>query len=315
MKTNREESKKLGKSDLLMVLTIIIWALNFSALKLSIPYFSSPHVYNFLRLLVSTFILFIALRLREGSVRVSGPDLLRLTVVGVMGNFLYQALFIRGLGLTSASNASFILATTPIMVALLSMFLKHDRLHWPSWLGIVISFGGLYLIITRQSGALSLGGLSIRGDLMVLVGNIFWTLYTVFSKPLLNRISPLRLTAWTMAAGTMAYFPLAAPPLLRMDWQRPTLGAWAGLAYSALFAIVLGFVFWYTSVQRVGNSRTAVYGNITPVLTALSAHFILGERLSPFQALGAAIILAGVYLTRSGYRYFLRTKIPSSNGA
>jgi drug/metabolite transporter (DMT)-like permease len=100
-----------------------------------------------------------------------------------------------------------------------------------------------------------------------------------------------------------------------MDWQRPTLGAWAGLAYSALFAIVLGFVFWYTSVQRVGNSRTAVYGNITPVLTALSAHFILGERLSPFQALGAAIILAGVYLTRSGYRYFLRTKIPSSNGA
>jgi len=315
MKTNVEESNKLGKSDLMMVLTIIIWALNFSVLKLSLPYFSSPHVYNFLRLLVSTFILFIALRLREGSVRVCGPDLLRLAAVGIMGNFLYQALFIRGLELTSASNASFILATTPILVALMSMFLKHDRLHWPSWLGIVISFGGLYLIITRQSGALNLGGLSIKGDLMVLVGNIFWTLYTVFSKPLLDRMSPLRLTAWTMAAGTVAYLPLASPSLLRMNWLKPTFGAWAGLAYSALFAIVLGFVFWYTSVQRVGNSRTAVYGNITPVLTAVSAHFILGEGLSPFQALGAAIILAGVYLTRSGYRYFLRTKIPSSNGA
>jgi drug/metabolite transporter (DMT)-like permease len=310
-----EQSTKWGKSDFLMVLTILFWAFNFSALKLSIPYFPSPQVYNFLRLLISTFILFIVLCLREGSVAVSAPDLLRLAAVGVMGNFLYQALFIQGLDWTSASNASFILATTPITVALLSMLLKHDRLHWPSWLGIVISFGGLYLIITRQSGALRLGGMSIKGDLMILVGNLFWTLYTVFSKPLLDRLSPLRLTAWTMAAGTAAYLPLAGPPLLRMDWQKPPLGAWAGLGYSALFAIVLGFVFWYTSVQRVGNSRTAVYGNITPILTAVSAHFIMGERLSPFQALGAAVILAGVYLTRSGYRYFLRTKIPSSNGA
>jgi drug/metabolite transporter (DMT)-like permease len=315
MKINMKESNKLGKSDFLMVMAVVIWALNFSVLKLSLPYFPSPHVYNFLRLLVSTFILFIALRVREGSVRVTLPDLLRLAAVGVMGNFLYQALFIQGLELTSASNASFILATTPISVALLSMFLKHDRLHWPSWLGIAISFGGLYLIITRQSGALNLGGMSIKGDLMILVGNLFWTLYTVFSKPLLDRLSPLRLTAWTMAAGTVAYLPLAGPPLLRMDWQRPPLGAWAGLGYSSFFAIVLGFVFWYTSVQRVGNSRTAVYGNITPILTAVSAHFIMGEKLSLFQALGAAIILAGVYLTRSGYRFFLRTKIPSSDGA
>jgi drug/metabolite transporter (DMT)-like permease len=309
------DSKRLGTSDLLMVLAVSIWALNFSALKISLPYFSSPHVFNFLRLLGSTLILFIALRLSEGSLAVSRSDFLRLAAVGVMGNFLYQVLFIQGLELTSASNTSFILATTPIMVALVSMFLKHDRLHWASWLGIAVSFGGLYLIITRQSGAFELKGLSIKGDLMVLVGNIFWTLYTVFSKPLLDRMSPLRLTAWTMAAGTLAYLPVAMPPLLRQDWRRPMPVAWAGLGYSAIFAIVLGFVFWYTSVQRVGNSRTAVYGNITPVLTAVSAHFILGEKLSKFQALGAAIILAGVYLTRSGYRFFLRTKIPSSDGA
>ncbi|OGD12094.1 MAG: hypothetical protein A2Y86_09280 [Candidatus Aminicenantes bacterium RBG_13_62_12] len=311
---NDNNGKRLGLTDLLMLATVVIWALNFSVLKLSLPFFPSPHAFNFLRLLISTAILFMLLRFREKSMAVSRPDLLRLAVVGVMGNFLYQALFIQGLKWSSASNTSFILATTPVLIALLSLFLKHERLHWAAWAGIVISFSGLYLIITRQSGGVALGGQGLKGDVLVFVGNIFWTLYTVFSKPLLERMSPLKLTAWTMAFGTAAYLPAAAPDLTRMSLRLP-VAAWAGLGYSAVFAIVIGFVVWYNSVRRVGNSRTAIYGNITPVLTVVSAHFILGERLSGFQALGAAVILAGVYLTRSGYRLFLRTRVPSSDGA
>jgi len=311
---NSAHGKKLGLTDLMMLMTVVIWALNFSILKLSLPFFSSPHAFNFLRLLASTAILFLILRLREKSTAVSLPDLWKLALVGVMGNFLYQALFIQGLKETTASNTSFILATTPVLVALLSLFMKHEKLPAVAWAGIMISFSGLYLIITRQSGAVSLGGQSLKGDAFVFVGNIFWTLYTVFSKPLLERMSPLKLTAWTMASGTLAYLPLAAPDLGRMNWRLP-LGAWAGLAYSAVFAIVIGFVAWYGSVRRVGNSRTAIYGNITPVLTAVSAHFLLGERLSGIQALGAAVILVGVTLTRSGHRLSIRSKIPSSNGA
>jgi len=311
---NEVQEAGLGMTDLLMLMTVVIWALNFSVLKLGLPLFSSPHVFNFLRLAGATAILFAVLRWREGSAAVSRPDLLRLAVLGVMGNFLYQALFIQGLKWTSASNASFILATTPVLIALLSLIFKHEKLHAAAWAGIVISFSGLYLIIARQPGGVSLGGQGLRGDVLVFVGNIFWTLYTVFSRPLLQRMSPLKLTAWTMASGTLAYLPLAAPEMSGLRRGLPA-GAWAALAYSTVFAIVIGFVIWYSSVRRVGNSRTAIYGNVTPVLTAVSAHFILGERLSGFQALGAAVILAGVTLTRSGHRLFPRTKIPSSNGA
>ncbi|MBN2198317.1 MAG: DMT family transporter [Candidatus Aminicenantes bacterium] len=311
---NNTNGKGLGLTDLMMLVTVVIWALNFSILKLSLPFFPSPHAFNILRLLVATAILFAILFFREKSAAVSRSDFLMLALIGVMGNFLYQALFIQGLKWTSATNTSLILATTPVLVALISLLLKHERLPAVAWAGIVISFSGLYLIITRQPGALSLGGPTLKGDALVFVGNVFWTLYTVFSKPLLERISPLKLTAWTMASGTLAYLPLAAPDLGRMNWRLP-LGAWAGLAYSAVFAIVIGFVVWYASVRRVGNSRTAIYGNITPVLTAVSAHIILNERLSGIQAVGAAVILVGVYLTRSGHRLFPKPKIPSSNGA
>ncbi len=301
-----QPSLKLGRSDLLMVLAVIFWALNFSVLKATLPAFPSPHAFNFLRLLMASLIFLVTLRLREGSLAVRRSDALRLAAVGIMGNFFYQALFIQGLKMTSASNSSFILATTPVFVALLSLFFKHERLHWAAWLGIAVSFGGLYLIITHQTGAFNLSARSVKGDLMIFVGNMFWTLYTVLSKPLLDRLSPLRLTAWTLTAGTAAYAPLAVPHLARMDWAGLSFGAWAGLGYSAVFAIVLGYLFWYISVQRVGSSRTAVYGNFTPILTAVSAHFLIGERLTSFQALGAAVILFGVYLTRAGYRHFLR---------
>jgi len=57
-------------------------------------------------------------------------------------------------------------------------------------------------------------------------------------------------------------------------------------------------------VKRVGNSKTAIFGNITPVFAVISAYIFLSEKLTLLQMIGALIIFAGVYLTRSGYRFF-----------
>jgi len=65
----------------------------------------------------------------------------------------------------------------------------------------------------------------------------------------------------------------------------------------------------YQSVKRVGSAKTGVYSNLTPILSIFFAGLVLGERLTTLQAVGAAITLAGVYLTRSGYRFFERRAI------
>jgi drug/metabolite transporter (DMT)-like permease len=225
-------------------------------------------------------------------------------VIGIVGNTGYQFLFIEGIKRTTASNTSLILSLTPVFVAMMSALLKFERLHWAAWGGIFISFLGLYLVIARGNSGFHFSGQNFRGDLMIFLATIFWALYTVLARPALEKVSALKFTSLTIAIGTFFYLPLAASDIRRLPWREISLGGWAYLLYSAVFALVLGMVIWFISVKRVGNSRTAIYGNITPIFTVLFAHLILSEGLSTFQAAGALVILAGVYLTRAGYRIF-----------
>ena len=141
---------------------------------------------------------------------------------------------------------------------------------------------------------------------MIFFGNIFWAFYTVFSKPMLDRISPLKFAALTLTFGTVCYIPFCIKDILAISPGAVSPRAWAIILYSAVFSLVIPYIVWYASVKRVGNSKTAIYDNLIPVLTIIFAYLLLGERITPVQAAGALVILGGVYLTRSGYLLFVR---------
>ncbi len=107
-----------------------------------------------------------------------------------------------------------------------------------------------------------------------------------------------------MAIGTVFFLPFCMGDIFRLRPAEISFKAWVLLFYSGLFALVVSYLIWYYSVKRVGNSKTAIYGNITPIFTVLLAYIFLAERLSFLQVAGALIIFIGVYLTRLGYRFF-----------
>ena len=298
-----EEPKKFGATDLFMLLAVLIWALNFSFIKIALREFS-PLGFNGLRLILASLMLILVLLVSKKGFSHVRSNFWKLCILGIVGNTIFQLLFIHGLNWTTASSTSIVMAMTPVFVALLSISIKQERLHWAAWMGIFVSFVGFYFVITKQAGTFHFSWLSLRGDLMIFLGNILWAVYTVFSKPLLEKISPLKLTAVTMAFGTVFYIPFAAKDIVEIQWAEISFQAWAALIYSALFVLVISYVIWYASVKRVGNSKTAIYGNFTPIFTVLFAYIFLSEGITLLQAVGALIILMGVYLTRTGYRYF-----------
>lgn len=302
--------KRLGSTDAMMLLAVLFWGLNLTVIKIGVRHLE-PHAFNSLRLSSSALILFVFLLARREPLGLSRGDLTRIVVLGILGNFFYQVLFIQGFNGTSASNASLVLATSPISIALIGSLFRIERVTWVGWLGIAISVAGLGLVISRQPGGMTSGGAGLRGDLLILLGNLFWAAYTVFSKPLLDRMSPLKFSTLTLAAGSIVYLAFATPQLARLHPVAVPASSWLALAGSGFFAIVLGYVFWYSSIKAVGSAKTAVYNNFTPVLAILFAAVFLGERIGGGQLLGAVVILAGVYLTRTGDRFFIKNKIVS----
>ena len=296
-----EEPKGFGATDIFMLLAVLFWAINFSFIKIALREFS-PQAFNGIRLLFASLILIIVLLVRGEGFSLAKSDILKILFLGIIGHTAYQLLFIHGLNWTTASNTSVILAMTPVFVALLSVLLKQEKIHWAGWLGIVISFIGFYFIITEQMGTFHFSWKELRGDLMILIGNLFWAIHTVFSKPFLEKISPLKWTSITLAAGTVFYLPFAALDIVRIQWSEISFQAWAALIFSGLFAIAICYVIWYASVRRVGNSKTAIYGYLSPIFTIIFAYLLISERITLLQIGGALIIFAGVYLTRSGYR-------------
>lgn len=297
--------KKLGFSDALMFFAILLWSINFSFVKVALYEFT-PLGFNGIRLIFASLLLVLFLSVSRESFRITKIDFWRLVALGIVGNTAYQMLFIHGINLTTASNSAIIIATTPIFIALLSFLLKHERLNWAAWTGIFISFIGFYFVMTKQPGSLSLNGKGALGDLMILVGTLCWAVYTVFSLPLLKRISPLKLTMYTMITGTVFFLPFCVKDMIDLPYSQISLKAWAALVFSGLFALSVCYVIWYYSVKRVGNSRTSIYDNLIPIFTIFFAYFLLDERISLLQGAGTMVILCGVYLTRSGYHFFER---------
>jgi len=298
-----EKPKEFGATDIFMLLAILCWAINFSFMKIALREFS-PLAFNGIRLLFASLILIIALFVRGEGFSVAKSDIPKILFLSIIGNTAFQLLFMHGLNWTTASNTSVIMAMTPVFVVMLSVLLKQEKIHWAGWLGVMISFIGFYFIITKQVGTFHFSWEELRGDLMILIGNLFWAIYTVFSKPFLGKISPLKWTTITLAVGTVFYLPFAALDIVRIQWSEISFQAWAVLFYSGLFAIAICYVVWYASVRRVGNSKTAIYGYLSPIFTILFAYLLISERITLLQIGGALIIFAGVYLTRSGYRLF-----------
>jgi len=289
----------LTSNDLLMLLVVTIWALNLSLVKIALAEIP-PLPYNGMRLLLAAVVLLAWLLLTEKNLRLRRRDLPKIVMLSFSGYALYQYLFISGIHLTTASNTAVIFGSTPIMVSLLSSFFKQEKITPLGWLGIVLGFAGIYLVVSGRGGGFTLSSQTWKGDLLLFAAVFLWAHYSVSARPLLKIYSPLKFTAVTMGLGSLMFLPFSIAPLRRLQFGTVSAKAWLCMLYSGVIALSLALVLWFFSVRRVGNSQTAVYSNLQPALAVVFAWLLLGEKASSSLLLGAAVIFAGIYFTRRG---------------
>jgi drug/metabolite transporter (DMT)-like permease len=291
----------VSRFDLLLFMMVAIWGANFSLVKVAMRDFPEL-AFNAWRLVIASGIFLAALwwqRRRDPGGRpvasLSRSDWTRLAFLGLVGHLCYQLFFLGGVKRTSVGNGSLIMGTTPIVVALLTSWTGHERVPPVRWLGAALSFVGLYIVVLHKVEWSASGHV---GDLLVLASVVCWATYSVASVPLLRNHTPLVVTGYSISIGAALYLMVSAPTLVAVDWASISRFSWMLMVASAVFAVSMAYLIWYTSVQRAGSTRTAAWSNLTPVMAITIAAVWLGEPISANQVIGSIAIFTGLLITR-----------------
>ena len=285
-----------GWTESALAMMVLVWGVNFAVVKHALAVFE-PLAFNALRFVVASVFVGIVLRVQGALILPERRHLARIVGLGLLGNVAYQMCFILGLARTRAGSAALILALTPILTAFFSMLTGHERPGWRTWAGAALSVLGIGLV--TGAGALLEGHDALVGNLILVFAAAVWAVYTVGSRPIVERYGSIQTTAWTLWVGTAGLVLLGIPALLRQQWDVIGAEAWGGLLFSALFAIGLAYLIWYRGVERIGNTRTAIFSNLTPVVAMIAAAILLKESPTGWAVLGAGLTLGGVMVVRA----------------
>ena len=285
--------RRASAADLMLLLTVSIWALNFTVSKYILDSGFRPLSYSAVRYSAAALLFVVITYPRERSFRIERRDLPLVTLaVGLL--LVNQLSFVYALKFTTATTAALLFGTLPIFTALISRFVGIERLGNRFWIAATLSFAGVALVTLGSGKGVSA---NVKGDVLAVLGAATWGGYSVAISPLMRRYSPFRLSAVFLFAVSIALLLLGSRQL---ETQRYNLGwlAWAGFAFAVLGPLVLTNLLWFTAIDRVGPSRAALFANLQPFLAAIIALLLLSEKLTRLQVAGGLAIAAGIVVSR-----------------
>jgi drug/metabolite transporter (DMT)-like permease len=278
---------------LLLLAAVVIWGWTFVATKVLVDELGPIEVFA-LRLAIGLPFLGAVLAVRRVPLRFARADVGPLLLGGAILtlHFLVQ---IAGIVTTTATNTGWIIAVSPLALAVLSFLIRRERIGRGGVIGIAVASLGILLLVSRGRVA-DLHWLRSAGDWLILASAHTWALYTVTTRDLVRRRHPLAVTFGILAIAALfaAVLFAASADLGRVRSLSPR-GLWA-LLYLAIPGLALGHWFWQEGVSRLGAARAGLYLYLEPLATLVLAVPLLGEPFGLITALGGGMVLAGVYV-------------------
>jgi drug/metabolite transporter (DMT)-like permease len=285
--------RRITAAELMLLVTVSIWAFNFTVTRYALTHGFQPLAYGALRFAAAALVVTGVAYGLERSLRFEPRHAVLLGAAAIVGIYLNSLSFVYSIDLTNASTVALIFGSLPIVTALFAFALGVERLHRRFWIAAALSFAGVALVAAGSGNGLS-GNLV--GNLLAFAAAATWGVYSVAIVPLLRLYSVWRISAGALLIGSVPLVLTAVPQLVDQRWDLEAL-VWAAFAFAVLGPLVLTNFLWFTAIERVGPSRATLVTNLQPFLAALFAVVLLSEELTALQiagglAIGLALLLA-----------------------
>ena len=220
--------------------------------------------------------------------------LLACCLLGVVFN---QWLFVKGLSLTTAVNATLLGTTIPVFTLLVSMLLGNDKASFRRIAGILVAAAGVVYLIGPERADFS--QTARAGDLLIIANSLFYGTYIAISKRLVDRYNALTVITWIFIIGSIPTVPIGAVSLAKVQLKDVPPAVWLSVAYIVLVATVICYYLNSWALTRVPPSTVAVYIYLQPLIAFGLAPVMLGEKVSPRIIVAALLVFAGVAIVTS----------------
>ncbi len=261
----------------------------------------------FFRFAIASTCLLLAVWKVEGALpKLDFRQGLAVAALGLTGVFAYNLFFFNGLTLIGAGRAALIIALNPVAITICSALIYREALPLSRILGIPLSVVGALVVITKGHPLMILSGGVGRGELLIFGCVLSWTLYSIIGKMAMRGLSPLAAVCWSSMAGTLL---LLIPALYYGSFPEAlhfSFSVWLSIAYLGMFGTVIGFLWYFEGIQKIGPSRAAVFINFVPVNGVLLATLLLGEPLDISLLGGGFLVVCGAYLANAPKPLFWR---------
>jgi drug/metabolite transporter (DMT)-like permease len=275
-----------------------MWGSNFVISKILLESFPLWTLLFFRNLFASITLIWIVrkfLNIKPGNKKIWGY-ILGATFIGVVMN---NAFFQLGLKYTLSTNASLIMALTPLATAFMSYLIFHVPLHWKQMLGIGLGFFGVSLVVMKGS-VMTLIDLSFNiGDLYIVVALLCFSVSFIFIKKATDiQFPPAIIALYAYSISSICYLPMVVWEQTAEGWSAlPTsIIPWLMLLYVGIFPTGVGNMLWNRGISVLGPGACAMFMNGIPVVAAITALLLLNEPLKWLQIIGFLFIASGVLL-------------------
>ena len=273
---------------------MIFWGFSFIWSSQLLRYYH-PVTIIFIRLIISSALLFALIHLFRQRQSISRADLPLVFFSALFNPFLYFLGENYGLKYSTPTIAAVVIATIPVFSPVVAWIMIREKLTWLNFTGIGISFAGVLLLLVNNN--LEFTG-DTKGVVFLFCAVLAALFYSVTLKKLTSRYSALNLIAWQNVIGILLFLPLFLVFEARHFLSVPvTAEIIRSFLFLAVLASSVAFVFFAHSIKLLGVSKSNVFSNLIPVFTAIFSFFLLDEAFTWRKITGILIVIVGVFLS------------------
>jgi len=285
-------------ASIYLFFTTLFWAGNFIVGKTASLNEIPPISLNFYRWLIAWFILLPftykeLIEKKEYIIKNIGIFI----ILGITAVSIFNSALFYSLKFTQVITGVLMISVVPVMIIFFSALLKIEKTNIFQIFGVALSLTGVVLIITKADIEILKELDFNRGDLTMLIAMFSWSIYSALLKKKKYELSQITLLQVVIGFGVIILIPFYFIDINIGNEIKFDIPFFLILTYVVLFPGLISFFLWIKGVGLIGANRAGIYLHLMPILGAIMAMIIFGEKILFYHFVGAVFIIAGIVLS------------------